>query len=254
MALDKKTGRLAWGSEPPPVDDLLDRITDDNGATYMTPVVYEYAGNRFAMIYGWKGLCSVDVKTGKTNWVYPWSNYNNARTPDPVIFDGQVFLADDCLEGNELGKRFSTLLSLSAEGPSVVWKSYNFYSDIASPIVFGEYIYGVYGGKYRTSVLSSVRCINSKNGELVWEHHPLVKRSSKWISLSAAKDKLFVLYESGRIEIIEATPKGYQVISGCELPKKSDEAVRYATAPVLSKGRLYCRNFSGTLLCIDLRN
>jgi outer membrane protein assembly factor BamB len=254
MALEKKTGRLMWKSEPPPTKELLTRIGDDNGATYMTPVIYEHAGEKLALIYSWKGLFSVDVQTGKPILVYPWINYNNARTPDPVIFDDKVLLVDDCFEGNDLEKRFSTLLSLSGEAPSVVWKNSSFYSDVSSPIVIGEYIFGVYGGMYSCSKISSLRCIDLKSGQLLWEHHPLVKPSRKWISISAADGKLFVLYESGRLEIIEATPKGYQLISSCELPKKNDEAIRYYTAPVLSNGRLYCRNFSGTLHCIDLEN
>ena len=253
MALDKKTGQLVWGSEAPPVEEILDRISSDNGATYMTPVVYERAGKRLSLIYSWKGLFSVDVKTGRQVWSYPWVNYDTARTPDPVILNDQILLADDCSQGDS-NKRFSTLLSIAADRPSVVWKSSFLYSDIASPIVIGEYIYGVFGGMYPSSSMTSVRCIDVKGGQLSWEHKPAGSSRKRWISLSAADGKLFVLYESGRLEIIEATPTGYQVISGCDLPKAGDEVVRYATAPVLSRGRLYCRNFSGMLRCIDLRN
>jgi outer membrane protein assembly factor BamB len=251
MALNKNTGQLVWESEAPPAAKLVAELGTDNGASYMSPVIYERGQQHYVLVYSWKGLSCLHVMTGEPLWTYRWENYNLNRTPDPVLSGSLLLLADD--NKGKLGERFSTLLSLSDAGTEVVWQSRALYSDVCSPIVLAGCIYGVYGGPYPLSSFTSLRCLELESGRLLWEKHPLPYASKEWISLSAADGKLIVLTESGLLRILEATSAGYREISGCLLPKGEKRYMQFRTAPVLCNGRVYCRNFTGELVCVDLR-
>jgi outer membrane protein assembly factor BamB len=151
-------------------------------------------------------------------------------------------------------KHSSTLLAVSDAGPQLVWQSLALHSDVCSPIVIDGCIYGVQGGPYSLSSFASLRCVELESGRLLWEEHPLPYVSKEWISLSAADGKIIMLTESGLLRVIEATPAGYREISGCRLPKGEKRYMKYCTPPVLCNGRVYCRNFTGELVCVDLRS
>jgi hypothetical protein len=46
----------------------------------------------------------------------------------------------------------------------------------------------------------------------------------------------------------------YSELSRAELPKSSKIKEIFATPPALYQGRIYCRNWSGDLVCIDVSN
>jgi outer membrane protein assembly factor BamB len=251
MAVDKRTGRLAWTSEKPPAQRLIAELGTDNGVTYMSPALFEQGDRRLALVSSWQGLFAVDVKTGQPAWRYPWQNYNINKTPDPVVVGSRVLLVDDSRIGR--GARFSTLLDVSGHEPRVAWESEALYSDVCTPVVLDGYAYCEHGGCYPNSPTSSLRCIELATGRLAWEHFPQGRKSKEWISLVIADGKLIVLTASGRLQVAEASPQGWRPIAGCQLPKGNKRLMRYWTVPVLSHGRIYCRGYDGSLACIDVR-
>ncbi len=67
----------------------------------------------------------------------------------------------------------------------------------------------------------------------------------------AAGGKLVVLTERGELIIAEAASQGYKELSRAQLPENSGRRI-YWTAPLLLDGRIYCRNNSGDLFCVDM--
>jgi hypothetical protein len=72
------------------------------------------------------------------------------------------------------------------------------------------------------------------------------------ISIMAADGKLIVLEDNGTLHIVEATPVSYEEISSCDVLDGEQKSRRFFTPPVLYKYKIYCRNLSGDLVCIDV--
>jgi outer membrane protein assembly factor BamB len=68
----------------------------------------------------------------------------------------------------------------------------------------------------------------------------------------AADGKLIVLNEKGMLYTAEASPSGFSPISKCDVLMGENTIRRFWTPPVLYKGRIYCRNYAGELICIDV--
>jgi hypothetical protein len=86
-----------------------------------------------------------------------------------------------------------------------------------------------------------------ETGKLMWEKI----LGKEVISLTSAVGKLIILEDIGTLRIAEATPSSYKEISSCKVPSESNKH-RWWTPPVLCNGKIYCRNHSGDLVCIDV--
>ena len=64
----------------------------------------------------------------------------------------------------------------------------------------------------------------------------------------AVNDQLLVLGEQGNLAVGPASPKEFK-------PKTEAQVLRGRcwTVPVLANGRIYCRNATGDLVCLDVR-
>jgi hypothetical protein len=70
----------------------------------------------------------------------------------------------------------------------------------------------------------------------------------------AADGKLIILDQEGMLFIAEATPASYKEISSCDVLAGEQKFRQFWTPPVLCKGKIYCRNSYGDLVCIDVSN
>jgi outer membrane protein assembly factor BamB len=236
IALNKKTGEMVWDSDKPPENLALYSST---GPHYATPVMYDYEGKQYAVITSYVGVHSVEVETGKVLWVYKWEPFNRIHVSDPLIFNNKVFIAQYYRGG-------SVLLDIKGGAPEVLWENKNMSSDISSPVLINGYIYGCEGGPYQNKGL--LRCLDVKTGEVMWEED----LESISITLMAADGKLIILEEDGTLRIAEAKPSSYREISSGVMPKGEYNYPKYFTPPVLCNGKIYCRNFYGDLVCIDV--
>jgi outer membrane protein assembly factor BamB len=87
-----------------------------------------------------------------------------------------------------------------------------------------------------------ISCLDVKTGEVKWTQKGLGTGS-----LMLADGKLIVLGESGDLVIADASPDGYK-----ELAKAKVLTDTCWTMPVLSGGRIYCRNHKGDMVCLDV--
>ena len=245
LVLDKKTGKKVWGSEKPPSSREIEAYWrgQTTGTDYATPVLYDSGRKRYAVISSWEGIHAVEVETGSLRWLYKWELYRACQISDPLIFDNKVFIAGACFEDRKFG---CVLLNIAGESPEVIWKNHNLDSQISSPVILDGYIYGVHGGPDMNS--SSLRCLDVETGEVRWEE----KLGEEMLSLMAADGKLIVLEDEGIIHIVEATPMSYKEISSADVLDGEKKPRNFWTPPVLCNGRIYCRNYAGDLVCIDV--
>jgi outer membrane protein assembly factor BamB len=251
MAVKRDTGELVWTSEAPPADELQWKIGDDNGATYMTPMLCAFGGKRCALIYGWKGLSAVQTETGTVLWTYEWQNYNKSMTPDPVVVGDRILIADKSRAG--LFDRCSTLIRIEDGKPEVVWESSDLFCDTDTPLILDGHLYASYGGPYSISPRPpTLRCLEIETGRLVWEEH-LAERRNEWLSLTMAGGRLIALTDNGILHTAEASPGGYREIARGDVLLGADKPRLFCTPPVLCNARIYCRNYGGHLICIDVK-
>jgi outer membrane protein assembly factor BamB len=246
LVLNKKTGKKVWGSEKPP--ESISSFCETTGVDFSTPVLYEYESKRYAILSSYEGMHAVDVETGEVLWLYEWDCYCR-QIPDPLIFDNKVLISGMFFNEVEWG---IVLLDISRKDPKVLWKSLNLYSKISSPVLVDGYIYGCEGGP--DAAPCSLRCLDVKTGEIMWEEDLRLENERRpvTVSLIAADGKLIILEDDGTLHIAKATPTSYQEISSGDMLEGEQKMRQFWIPPVLCNGKIYCRNFAGDLICIDV--
>ncbi|MCX7031063.1 MAG: PQQ-binding-like beta-propeller repeat protein [Spirochaetes bacterium] len=249
MALDKRTGQLVWSSEQPPREAAFG---DWNGTDYSAPVLHAQDGRETVLLYSWKGLSSVDAQSERTLWQYRWELGFNLQCADPVAIGDRILLAS---MWNPDFSRKSILLETTQEDPRVIWSSPDLVSDITTPVVIDGHIYGCNGALHQgvDPLLASLRCVELATGRLLWEEllpDPEIKVQQ--ISLAAANGTLIVLDGWGTLYTAEASPERFKEIARCDVLQGASKPREFWTPPVLCNAKIYCRNFSGDLVCIDV--
>ena len=232
IALDKKTGNKIWTSEP--------HTRRNDVEYYATPVIYNYKEKRCALLFSGTGLFSVDVMTGKHYWFYEWTKADSSNIVDPIVFDNKVFISSSPANAR------CVLLDIKGNVPSVLWQNENMRNHVSTSIFIDGYLYGVDGDYIRNIKDFSLRCIDSKTGDIMWE------KEMRGASLIAADGKLIILEDDGTLHIAEATPSSYNDLSSGDVLEGERTFRKFWTPPVLYRGKIYCRNYGGDLVCIDV--
>ena len=237
LVLDKMSGDLKWRYD--------DTLPSDSFGSYTTPVACDLDGARCALFLGPSNLMAVDLSTGKLMWSYSHKDTTHP-VADPIVFGSRVFLSltNSC-----------ALLEMAAGGPRTLWSSSEFDTWLPSRVLVNGYLYGThFPESFSTTTWGGVqagefpfRCLEWDTGKVVWEKY------MKYVSLIAADGKLIMLELNGTLHIAEATAAGYQELSSADVLQGAKRPRTFATPPVLCNGLLYCRNFAGDLVCIDVR-
>jgi len=144
------------------------------------------------------------------------------------------------------------LLDIRSDTPQVIWRNNNLGADVAPCVYLDGYVFGCHDAAlFRGSmrIAGTLRCLDFRNGNVIWE-----RDLGQPVSLSVSSNRLFVLSEEGILQIAEAGPTGFKLISSCDILDEKETARKFWTPPVLCNGRIYCRNYGGDLVCIDVSN
>lgn len=216
-AVDKHDGRTIWVGRP-------------GKGSYAAPVLFDQDGVRCAAIFGAQALYAVEAGTGEVKWSYPWITDNDVNASDPIVVGNRIFISSGYNKG-------CALLEIVGGRPRLVWQSRIMRNHFSSSLYIDGYLYGSdgqAGGGF-------LRCLDFETGEERWSFQ------SGMVSLIAAAGKLIVLQERGELSVLEASPDGVNRLSAARVLGNV-----VWTPPVLSGGRLYCRNVAGDLVCIDM--
>lgn len=219
MALDKSTGKTLWAST-------------GAGAGYAAPVPARLGGKPSVLVFAGKALVSVDPASGQKQWEYPWSTSYDVNAPDPLAWDGHVFLTSGYSRGG-------ALLSVTNGTPQVLWETKTLASHFASPVLWKGFIYGVTGNTGGGQVC----CVDPATGQARWTH-----KEAGFCALTLADGKLVLLHEKGTLRVADASEDAYHE----RLSSKILDGTCW-TSPVVCGGLVYVRNDKGRLLALDLR-
>jgi outer membrane protein assembly factor BamB len=256
VAFDKKTGKELWATES---------CSGDFG--YCPPMIYEFDGKRQLIIWHSRGVLGLEPETGKRIWRVDFESKAALTAPTPrKVGDDQLFITS-FYNG-------SMLLKVSASKAEVVWKSKSkgemptqtadLSSIICTPIVDGEFIYGVcsYG---------QLRCIKAQTGERVWETMQATRgkltptkvaatdepaTSERWSNAFIVKqgERYLLFNEQGDLIIAKMSPKGYEEISRAHLiePTNKDAGRRVVWVhPAFANKCVFVRN-DVEMVCVSL--
>lgn len=240
LALDKETGDLVWTVE--------DTLSSAVCGSFATAVTGGFPDGRYALFLGKGTLSAVQVTTGKKLWSIPHGNIWHP-VADPIVSGNRVFLQqdEDCF-----------LLELTAAGPDIIWRNTSLCHALPTAVLVDGHLYCSHlppeesdidfdNWSLMRKLALPFRCVDWNTGEVVWE------KSMQSVSVTAAGSTLILLELGGTLRIIEASASGYEELSSADVLGGADRPRVFATPAVLCNRKIYCRNFAGDLICVDVR-
>lgn len=222
VSLDKMTGRGIWRAT----------INGTPQASYASPVIVEYGGERMIVNYTHTAVVAVKAQNGNFCWGYPSSANGTANCSSPLYEDGKVFTASGYGKGCamfELGPRGTAKV---AYDDNKLMKNHH-----GGMVVLDGHVYGFDEGV--------LRCLNLKTGESVWQDRSVGKGS-----LTYADGHLYLRSENGPMALCTATTKGYEEKGRFEPKNRSDKPAW--AHPVVCGGRLFVRDMD-SLVVYDIK-
>ncbi len=218
VALDPRTGATIWTAG-----------NDEPG--YSTPLLAQLNGQPTLLIFKAKALVALDPDTGRELWRFGWRTDWDVNASMPIVRDDTVFISTGYGSG-------CALLRVTPNGVEQVYRGDELSTQMNTAVYHDGYVYGV-SGNAGNGVLV---CLDYETGELMW-----TQRGYGTGSVTIADGRLIVMGERGQLATAPASPEGFkptgrmQVMGG-----------RSWVVPVLSGGRLYCKNNDGLIVCLDV--
>jgi len=218
-AYDRLTGEKRWAGDGDP-------------AVYASPQVAEFDGVPQVLVFCSTGLCGHDASSGDKLWTFPWTNMTKLNIAQPIVLpDNTVFISSGygggCARLN---------ISKGDEGWNVdpQWTAPDrFRLKFNGGIYRDGFVYGLDEG--------ILACFDVEQGKRTWK-----RGRYHFGQVVMVGDDLLVVTESGKVVLVEITPKKAKEIA-------SFQAIEGKTwnHPVVNRGRLYVRN-AEEVACFDL--
>ena len=214
MAFSKANGRPAWS-------------TGGGACGYASPVVYKDGSRTIVLMFSAKALMGVST-SGRVGWAFPWETQYDVNAGDPVVVGKNVFISTGYGTG-------CALISLARGRPRQVWRNTNMRNHYNSCVLWQDCIYGLDDD-------GELRCLDARTGRVKWS-----ERGPGKGGLILVDGKLIIQGAGGELFIAEASPDGYK-----EFARGRVLSGTCWTSPVLANGRIYCRNSTGEVVCVDV--
>lgn len=227
VALDKNTGRVIWQSK---------QWTD--GAQYSSVVPATIHGRRQYVQLTKESLVGIDAGEGRVIWKSSWRG-RTAVIPTPIIKGDEIYVAS----GYGVGCK---KIRVGKDGSvTEVWVNKVMKNHHGGVILLGDHLYGYSDGPGWT-------CQSWKSGEEVWAEKKALRKGAIYYA-----DGKFILLEetSGRVVLIEASPKGWHEISRFKMdPQTSKRSPKGKvwTHIVISGGLMFVRD-QDILIAYDVK-
>lgn len=219
LALDKTTGSIKWKSGVEP-------------GGYASPVAFTLNGQRTIALFAAKELIGLNPQDGKVVWTFPWKTDYDVNASDPIISGDKIFISSGYTSSG-------AVIHLGPGGPVEVWKNKELRAQTSNSVLWEGHLFGFDGNSNTKKAF--LRCLEFQTGVKKWEQ-PLKG------SLMLADGKLIILTPDGKLIVVEASSTGYTELGNAQVLNG-----HCWTAPVLSNGRVYCRDAVGMLVCLDVR-
>jgi outer membrane protein assembly factor BamB len=217
-ALDKTTGKVIW-------------TTGKEAAGYSSFVPFTMGATRGLALLTAQTVAAVDPDSGKQLWAYPWKTSYDVNAADPIIAGDHVLISSGYNHG-------AALLKIVDGKPERVWENKRMRNQHNNCVLIDGALYGIDGDDSK----AELKCLDFKTGEVKWTEKGLGKGA-----LMAADGKLIILAEKGELVVAAVDPAAFKPLARWQVL-----GGKCWTMPVLSHGRIYCRNAAGDLVCVDV--
>ena len=197
IAFDKRTGAELWRA-----------LSSDWEPGYSQPIIVEAGGARQLMIWHPTAISSLDPATGRVLWEVPFQ-VDLGMTVPTLVQSGSHLLVTTIYNG-------ARMLKLDEHEPAatLLWRGDSFapHSIISTPVIQGDYIYGMSQGQ--------LQCWELATGKQVWRTRDLIPgRTTPFATAFFVRngDRYFINTERGDLVIAQLSPQGYQEISRTHL-------------------------------------
>ena len=235
IALNKMDGSLAWDSTP----------GNQVETAYASVVSFDSAGVKCALFFGLETLSAVEAASGREMWSFPHAAPWGTIVSDPIVSGDEAFFAN---------YDYALAIQIAGGKPHEIWRKEKLRGGLATPVLVDG---NLFGSDWSTSVSDwdwttllrldwPFECLDWKTGAVKWE------QKMKVVSLMAADGKLIMLETNGTLHVAEAAPREYRELSSADVFKGGSKPRLFVTPPVLCGGKIYCRNYAGDLVCIDV--
>lgn len=186
--LDKNSGKVIWR--------VLKDAGGMMGSAFSSPVMATLAGQRQLLVQTREKLVGVDPKTGDVLWEQKVPNFRGMNILTPVVFGEGIFTSS---YGNK-----SWLFNVSkSEGMFQIKEAWNNNAQgyMSTPVVIDGYAYLHLQNQRFT-------CINLATGERTWTSQAF----GQYCSLVAQKDLILALDQRGKLLLLRANPKEFELL------------------------------------------
>lgn len=220
VALNKLTGKALWSS---------DKFRMGYGSVSL------FDGDKKLAALNNDVLLVLDAATGKELARHRWETNHATSACTPVVAgNNKLFVSTGYGQG-------CALFEFTGSELKIVYQNKKLRSHMATPIVIGDYVYGIDGQSNERSRCRLV-CLELATGEEKWS-----QRGVGCGTLLAADDKLIVFTDEGTLLTAEANGEKYTEIS-----KATILDGKCWTVPVLAQGKILARNAAGKAVCVDV--
>jgi outer membrane protein assembly factor BamB len=228
-SVNKKDGKLIWRSKA---------VKDQ--CTYSSPLLATLGGVKQVLYLTQTGLVSVSAKDGELLWQHRRGDpYEDVVCPTPIVRGDMVYVS----VGYGGASGGSQGLKVTAQDKKfkvdVVYTKKVIGNKQGGVVLWGDHVYGYHEE-------NNWACQDFAKGTLIWPNpKKRMRQAVKSGSVLAADGRLYVLSDEGTAAMLDASPKGYKVISQFKLPKLSEHRKSRGgvwTHPSLSNGKLYLRD------------
>jgi outer membrane protein assembly factor BamB len=219
VVLDKGTGQLV-------------RKAGADTAGYASPFPFKLGGDTCLASFNANGPIVVNAADGKVLGRSEWKTSYDVNAVTPIIDGDTMFISSGYGRG-------ACLFKVAASGLTAVWENKNMKNHANNCVLWKGCLYGFDGQVDQ----GSLTCIDLKTGAKKW-----AEASVKAGALMLADGKLICMSSKGELVAAEASPEKFKELGRVKLLTGT-----CWTMPVLSGGRIWCRNHPGDLLCLDVR-
>ena len=219
VCLRQEDGMVLWASE-------------DREAGYSSAVPFLDQGVPSVIFGSGRSYVCVAIETGRERWRQKWLTSFGCNAADAVVSKDLVFLSSGYSRG-------SGLFDLSTGSPQLIWKHKEFKSHLGTGLLIDGFLYGVNGDLEAGAHLT---CMELSTGKICW-----TEESFRAGAVSAAGDRLITLSDEGVLMIAAVKPEAFELLASARVLNG-----RCWVPPVITEGKLLCKNSAGKLICLDL--
>jgi outer membrane protein assembly factor BamB len=189
VKLDRKTGKVVWR--------VLKDAGGMMGSAFSSPTFATLAGKRQVLVQTREKLAGIDPKSGEVLWEQKVPNYRGMNILTPVPFGDAVFTSSY----NNKSWLFGVSNKDEKFDVKEVWSNAA-RGYMSTPVVIGDHAYLHLQNQRFT-------CVNLKTGETTWTSRPF----GKYCSLVAQKDRILALDQRGKLLLLRANPKAFELLA-----------------------------------------